>query len=90
MLVHRTKTPTVDGVRVVRVFLANPWTQETRVSLEDGIHSINPLELLAAAQLFLDILDHGKIPREVQTALIRVDNASACSCINMGRALPKL
>lgn len=75
------------GVRVKVTLLGNPCSDTTSMALHYGTVSTNPLDLLAVARLFLAIMTTGKIPVEFRTMVIRVDNASACACINMDRAL---
>lgn len=53
--------------------------------LKEGTLWIKPLERLAAARQLLTEMDKFQMQKEVNTIVIRVDNASACECINMGR-----
>lgn len=67
--------------------LGSTLTEVTSKSLGAVNLSINPLELLSAARLVIYIWYIGLLPKEVKTVVLRVNNASAYACINMGRAL---
>lgn len=69
------------------ILIESTWKEVTRDVLTKETLSINPLELLTAAQLTLSIFNSGILPWEVKTFVIRVDKASACACINIGRGL---
>lgn len=58
--------------------------------LKEGTMSINPLELLAAARLILEIAENGMIPPWTRTVVIRIDNTIECICVNSGRALSRI
>lgn len=50
-----------------------------------------PTRVASEARLVLAIMKIRKLPREVKTVVIRVENASACALNNMGQALsPKM
>lgn len=75
------------GVCAQNVLMGEHWTNPTKQYLQDLRLSINPLEILDAAILVLSIIQNRRLPTELKTVVIRVDNTNACSCINMCRAL---
>lgn len=58
--------------------MGKKWSKVTRAALEEENISINPLEMMTAERLLLSIAQSTKIPRDVKTVVIRVDNSSAC------------
>lgn len=69
------------------IIMSGKWTTNTRAALQDGCVSTYSLELLTAARLVHVIAEESLLPVGWRTMVIRVDNMSACSCINEGREM---